>query len=151
MVETKDKKIDGKEITVTQFPAFEGLRIKTRLIKIVGPALGSLIGEGTGRGDLMSRDVNLDKAIEALVQTLDEEETPILIERLLKSTRIGGREITRDVFNMEFAGNYALLYKILAFVIETNHFFDFLTTGSFADRFATITRQKDSTPSLTKA
>lgn len=153
MVETKTKKIDGKEVMVTQFPAFEGLRIKSKLMKTIGPAVAALLGEVKNSFNPKDAEFNISGCIELLVEKLDENETPELIERLLTSTRINGREVTRDVFNMEFAGNYQTLYNIIAFVLQVNHFFDFLLTGNIKGALTGVGNPSttSSSDTLTKA
>ena len=99
--------------TVTQFPATEGLAILTRLLKLVGPAMGA-ISRGEGG------NVEVGTFIALLIERLDEAETIALVKRLLKDTRKDGREILPQ-FDLEFMGNYHTLLNVLGFVLEVNY------------------------------
>jgi hypothetical protein len=152
MVETTTKVIDGKSVMVTQFPALPGLRMQLALAKFIGPAVGVLVGgDGTNKVTL-DTDISagfIGVALKTLTEKLDESGTITLIRQLLTSTRIDGKEISSDNdFNMTFAGNYMLLYKVLGYVIEVNRFFDFLTTGKAKDILTGI--QNMSSPSSTQ-
>lgn len=124
MLETDTRTINDHEFMVTQYPAMEGLRIKTRLIQLLGPTIAKALEAG-GRGD----EDALGSALTALFDRLDEKETPALILRMLSGSRRDGVEITESVFNMEFAGDYATLYQLLYFIVEHNRFFDFSSIG----------------------
>ncbi len=110
---SQDRVIAGATWTVTQFPATEGLAILTRLLKLVGPAMGAVArGEGSA--------LEVGTFVAALVGQLDENETIILVKRLLKDTRKDGREIL-PIFDVEFMGNYYTLLSVLGFVLEVNY------------------------------
>lgn len=99
--------------TVSQFPATEGLAILTRLLKLVGPAMGA-ISRGEGG------NVEVGTFIALLIERLDEAETIALVKRLLKDTRKDGREVL-PMFDLEFMGNYHTLLAVLGFVLEVNY------------------------------
>lgn len=141
MIQTKEKTIDGKLIAVTQFPARHGFKIKARLAKLLGPALASAAAavQGGNKGSLLEADVDiaaLGAAVSTLVASLDSDSTLDLVMGMLTSTRMDGKEVTDSVFDMEFAGNYATLYKVLAFVVEVNYgdFFGKGGIGNLVDK-----------------
>jgi len=119
MIETKDKTIDNRVVTVTQFPGRRALFFKTRLIKLIGPSVTQLF---TGKG----LDLNIDlvivaKALDKLAENLKEDEYVKFVLELLQFTRLDGQEINDSVFDNEFAGNLLLMYKILWFTLEVNY------------------------------
>ncbi len=110
---SQERSIGGATWTVTQFPATEGLALLTRLLKLVGPAMGAVArGEGSA--------LEVGTFVAALVGQLDENETVTLVKRLLKDTRKDGREVL-PVFDIEFMGNYFTLLSVLGFVLEVNY------------------------------
>jgi hypothetical protein len=127
MIQTKEKEIDGRKISVTQFPARRGLALKTKLITLFGPALFSIISSFSGVKsvkDLMDSDIdlnNIGQILDKLFQKVSSSILEELIFELLASTRLDNQEITSAVFDLEFAGNYGTLYKILGFVLEVNY------------------------------
>ncbi len=128
MIETKKKTIDGAEYSVTQFPARRGLGLKLRLIKLIGPALAEAAGAlnpANGTNSLMDSEIDpwiIGRAVSSLVEGLDNDTGELILD-LLAMTRKNGRELSGEVFDLEFAGDYLTLYKVLGFVIQVNGFF----------------------------
>jgi hypothetical protein len=130
----KDKMIDGRKITVTTFPARNSLTLKNRIIKLMGePAVQLLSGfKNMKKIDLKKVDVSvLIPVVEKLVQNLDPDEFVQLCMDLFVSTRIDGKEVKPEVFDIEFSGNLKSMYKILFFIVEVNwgDFFDLSGIG----------------------
>lgn len=127
MLKSREKTIDGRQIYVHQFPGIEGFKIKTKLIKLIGPALGELTNGATKDIDsFLDADLSsgfVSRAINVLCDKLDENDTFEFILRMLHSsgTRVDGREMDKDAFNEIFAGNFTLLYKIIGILIEENY------------------------------
>lgn len=125
---SQDRSIGDAVWSVSQFPATEGLAILTRLLKLVGPALGSVArGEGTA--------LEVGSFVAALVDQLDEADTVTLIKRLLRDTRKEGREVL-PTFDTEFMGNYFTLLTVIGFVLEVN----------YGDFFAAMNRSGSEAP-----
>jgi hypothetical protein len=118
----QEREIGGAVWAVTQFPAGEGLGLLTRLLKLLGPALGALAkGGGTAEDGAGGREEALTGLIvSGLLQQLDEKETVALVKRLLADTRKDGVEIL-PIFDTEFMGDYANLFRVLGFVLEVNY------------------------------
>lgn len=126
MLETRNKVIEGREYSVTQFPARRGFALKARLAKLLGPAVAELFSavKGGDAESLMSADIDMaivGGAIRRLLEGVDESNMLELVLSLLSMTRVDGKEITEQVFDMEFAGKFSELYKVLAFVVEVNY------------------------------
>lgn len=133
MIESKDKKIDDLNVTVTQFGARRGLKLKVKLLKIFGPALVKMV-EGLDLGSdkkfTLENDVDLDKlgdGVKLLFERVDEDQTLALVEEILADTKIStpdGKITSEDiakVFDMVFSGNYLTMYKVVGFALEVNY------------------------------
>lgn len=125
-IQTHSKTIDGREFSVTTFPAMYSLRLKTTLTRTFGPAVvAALSSKGTSLKAVMDgdlADLNLEHAVELLTEKLTEDATEDLVNRLLSQTTVNNRTVTdADVFNDCFAGNLTGLYKLIGFVVEVNY------------------------------
>jgi len=125
-IQTHKKTIDGREYSVTTFPAMYSLRLKTSLTRTFGPAIvAALSQKGASLKDVMDgdlADLNLEHAVQLLTEKLTEDTTEDLVNRLLSQTVVGNRSVTdADVFNDCFAGNLTALYRLIGFVIEVNY------------------------------
>ena len=115
------KDIDGKEVSVTQFPGTEGLKILTKLSKLVGPVIGGALGISGSVADVDTSDPDfLPRIVTDLFSSIEEDDTVRLIHRMLRDTRVGGVEIMSD-FDMMIGGNYPFLFKLLGYVLEVNY------------------------------
>ncbi len=124
----RETTIDGQAYRVTQFGATEGLRVWTKLAKLIGPSIGKAFGGVKGGTALLDADVDpraIGEAVEILVDQLDETEVVDFAKRLLAFTMIDGREVN---FEIDFQGRMLVMLKVLQFVIEVNYsdFFDAL-------------------------
>lgn len=132
MVQTKTKEIKSKSYQVTPFMAIEGLRLKTYLVKLVGPALGELAGNVDGLDSEINSN-SISKVIEKLTEALDENSFIALIKRLLQNVIVNwtdeeGRKhavaFAQDFetsLNVVFQGELFSIYPVLAFVLEVNY------------------------------
>ena len=119
-VETKDKVIDGKKITVTQFPGRKALFYKVKLIKLFGSSIGAMLAQAKGLTAQIDMSV-FAAAMDKLATTIDEGEFTRFVLELLQLTRVDNVPITEASFDMEFAGNLLFMYKILWFTLEVNY------------------------------
>ncbi len=112
---TESKTINGNEWEVTAWDGMHGLKMQARIAKLIGPALG----KANGGSDLMDMDVT--SIIGAVVERIDERETPQLIRDMLHGTFVEGKDATQDrFFNEHFAANFGELYQGLIFVAQVN-------------------------------
>ena len=132
---TQHNTIAGRSVIVVQYPGMEGLKIWTNLVKLLGPSV-ALLGKALGGKDakdinvskIMDMDLDLDNLFssmsEALVMAtdkMDENVVEQLVMRMLSGTKIDNKEIDVNSFNILFAGNYGLLFKVLAFTLKVNY------------------------------
>lgn len=127
MIQTQDKIINGSTYTVTQLPARRALKMKARLIKLFGPSMAQFFLSSDKKSD-----DGFVKAIEKLSLTIDENSFEMVAVELLNGVRKDGVELNPQLIDMEFAGDFDSLYKVLWFVIEANYsnFFSLIGIGS---------------------
>jgi hypothetical protein len=137
MIETKYKTIEDKTTSkaatysVTQLPAFRGLKMLARLTRTVGPALAKLANaEQGGEIDLSS----LGDAVGALCEKLTDAEIDGITRELLFSSTVDEQPLLAQ-FDSHFAGKPELALQVLAFAVEVNFggFFD-AARGALAAR-----------------
>lgn len=117
-IETKEHEVAGHQVSVTVLPAGLGLNLGRRLLKVAGPAL--VEGIGGGPGALLSADWSaVSKALRELVGRLGEPEAEALVKDLCRGVSVDGQD-AHKAFDSVFAGEYALLARVMALVIEEN-------------------------------
>lgn len=121
MIESKERIVNGAKYYVSQFPARRALKLQIKLIKLLAPSLfTSLDGY---KGNILDADIgnlSFGRAAEMLVNRLDEHDLENLIMELFSMTRREGKEITPQLFDLVYAGNFGELFQAIAFVLEVN-------------------------------
>lgn len=118
--------INGHRWEVTPWPGMYGVKMQARLAPLVSGAVAPMleaVGGAQGGSDPMEAlmDMDVDKVVSTVLQHVDEQQTPKLIEMILHGAFVDGRDITQQVvFDEHFQANYGELYKGLMFVIKTN-------------------------------
>ena len=98
--QTENKTINNHEWEVTAWDGMHGLKMQARIGKLIGPAIAK-----SGGGDLMNMDVA--SVIGAVVERIDDKDTPQLIRDMLHGTFIEGKDATPDrFFNEHFSANF---------------------------------------------
>jgi hypothetical protein len=127
MARTPESKIiNGHKWEVTPWPGMYGLRMQARLAPLVSGVvvpLAEAVGSAKAGGDPMDALMNMDveKVVSALLQHINEDETPKLIEAMLYGAFVEGKDATNTAFfNDHFTANYGELYSGLAFVLQVN-------------------------------
>jgi len=154
MIEAKTKQIDERSVTVSLFPARKGLKIKLRIAKMIAPGLASATGllQSGLEADFDSKV--LAYAVGQLVDSMGNDATvDFIVKELMQGTRLDDKEITDTVFDMEFAGNYGLLYKIISYILEVNYgsFFESLNIGQLTSKFSSLTSPVKPPPSSSES
>lgn len=132
----KTKTINNKDFKVAPFTAVEGLRLKSQLLKIFGPAIGELLAGNSGNTSIAEAQINgkaIAGAIEQVMSALSEEQFIVLIRRILQNTICTYNDIEGRTHSIAFADNFDVamneifqcelfsLYPVLAFVLEVNY------------------------------
>lgn len=147
LLSTESKVIDDVKFDVTMFPGLYGLKIKGRLLKIIGPAFGQAFKSlQSGKTSILDSDIDfgvVGDAISKLCERLDDPAVIQLIKDLLSSTKVDGQDANNDaVLNFKFAGKYTTLYKGLLFVVEVNRFFGVRNIGDAIDSLGAVSIPK---------
>lgn len=120
-IETKEKAIDGKRVTVTQLPARRALKLQTKLVKLLGSSVAALVSGSKGSMTMELDPTTLAVAMEKLADHLDEEQFAQLVREVLQSTRVDNQELNDAVFDLLFAGNFLFMYKVIGFTLQVNY------------------------------
>lgn len=132
-IDNKEITINGKKFLITQFNGSTGLKLQIKLMKHLGPAFAELLDSPEPEGSEEAKG-NITGMIKALVMSLDEVNTPILIKELLANTKLNNQDIRDQDFNFEFAGDYKTLFQLLKEIVEFN-FGDFFAEGGILSLF----------------
>lgn len=127
------KMIGNYEFEFFAFPPREGLKITTRLLKLIGEPLGLVLDSANtaeGKGNIVSRLMEgniagdtFSRAMRSLTDRLDENEVIDTIYLLLSRTHIrapgdhGTRALNMEV---DFAGELGLLIEAAVASVEVN-------------------------------
>lgn len=115
----KDFTIDGISYRIQMLPAEQGMKILTRLLKMVGEPLAELIKVQGQRDKIFEI---LPMAIKTLVMKLDDDEVLQLAKELTSCVIKGNTSATLDrEFNLYFRGKYGHLMKVLLEVVKYNY------------------------------
>ena len=124
-LETKSKTIGRFEYRVTQLKLKKARSMFTRLIGMLGPALGELAAGGKP---------NLATAVQALSERMTDDNLTLVTETFGESTVIDAGDgklptLVPAFMETHFAGHFGEMFQWLAFCIEVNYadFFDVLS------------------------
>ena len=117
MIENKKKEIDGTIYKVAQMDAIRGLKAQTKLIKILGPAVGKAAISGGIEGDIK------EKILSHLMDNFDDNEVSDFILGLFDkgvffTTDSGEDEMV--IFKDHFTGEPAKIWKVAFFILSVN-------------------------------
>jgi len=117
-IETEQKTIDGITYRVMQMDAIRGLKVQTKLIKLLGPALGKTLLSG---GEMKVAALK-DKVAGHLIENFDDEEVSKFVIGLFDKGVFfvkGDEEYLVD-FKKDFTGKPFAVWKVVWFILETN-------------------------------
>ncbi len=117
MITQKQVTIDGINYTLSAFPATRGLRIMKELTKLVGPSFAAWAKGEDGIAGVVTK----------LVENLDAVNVETLVKEIVSGATKDNMSIN---FDIEFAGNYMVLFKLVKEVIEFNFGGVFTNLGS---------------------
>jgi len=116
-MEQKEKTIGTTTYLVTQLDAVAALKIQTKLIKIIGPGIFSLVGKnGKNTAEKVS------EMIPALMENFDDEIINSLVLSLFERNvfiKKNGDPVVLD-FATHFAGKPMEMWKVVGFILEAN-------------------------------
>lgn len=121
--EMKTLTLDEAEYAIPLMNAREGIAVRAKLLKVVGPILAPLaLGKGGKLSEFELTPEMINSAGKALSDNLDSAEVSDLVARLLDSVLINGKS-NPGHWAVHFAGNYAAMDRVLIEVVKHNGFF----------------------------
>lgn len=127
----KDFSLDGEDYKIIMFPAEQGLKVLTKLVKIVGEPMMEL---AKMQQDKTAMYDHLASAIRSLALKLDDDNVVSLCKTLCSCVIKGGDgSMTLDrKFNLHFQGRLGHMFKLLVEVVNHNYadFLDVLALQS---------------------
>jgi hypothetical protein len=143
MVKTERTTINETPVIVVQLPARKALLLKTKLVKLLGPAIAKLFVTDSlpsaKSGLSIDQDIDpvaLSSAMAILVDRLEPDAFLSLVLECLASTKVEVNgspiDVTRETFDAIFSGGLAFMYKVLWFSLKVNYadFFDLEGIGN---------------------
>lgn len=126
-IETRETTIGSTTYLVTQLPAKKGQALLVRLVKLLGPGVGSFVG-GLGRGAEevdAALALGVGDAIHDLAARLTEQEVSSVLDELARHTVVvQSSEIhlrLSDIYDDHFAGAYHEMLAWARFSLEANY------------------------------
>ena len=130
-IDKKTRKINGVEYEIFQLGALEGRRLFIRLARLSGPVLGAI-------KDLKNAELNV--IFKELARVLTEDDLEYICELLgpYTSITVNGKtnDLTPEVQDTHFAGNYGEMFKWIMFALEVNYkdFFSILKKQNLSNQ-----------------
>jgi hypothetical protein len=123
MLEQKSVNIDGVDYLLTQFPALDGIRYQKKLAKVVLPIIKEWMGGEEGENIF-------GNIIDRVWENIDQLDEKFIVELVIKGATKGSVAFNEASFNMEFAGKYAKLFKLVQEIVKFNFSDVFTLLGS---------------------
>ena len=133
MINSADKEIDGARYECNSLPARRGMRVWTKLLRLVGPSVGIVTDGASSLTEMLKggfKDGVISKAVDALVMRIDEDAVQALVLEMLDGMiRYGKDEAGKDmqypvsdpkIFDLVYSANYGELVKAVLFSMEVN-------------------------------
>jgi len=128
---TETKTINDREYNVTQWNAEKAIKMKFRLLKILGPAFAKLAPAFKTQSD-EEQATAIGEAVELITSKMDPEEMFALIKDVISGVGCEGKKITDTRFNELYSGDDLFeVYKVFFFVLQVN--FSNLLKGQFVE------------------
>jgi hypothetical protein len=113
MIQTQQIVVDGATYSVTQFSATKGMKLLTRLTKILGEPMSVFMSDENADAQKV-----LPVAIAALSERLEEDMVVQTVKELMDGVRDSDGPIQ---FDTHFAGKFGHLFKLLAKILEVQY------------------------------
>lgn len=133
--QTETRNIDGFQYECTQFPPEKALRVGTRLLKFVGPSLGTVLKDfnwSQGVQGLMDQDlskIDFVGALATLTTNIEDGDLYVFFKDVCNSIVVYATEQGRlsgqlkdNIFDAHFSDKKGLsrMFKVVKFGLEVN-------------------------------
>jgi hypothetical protein len=112
-MEQRSKIIDGVEWSIVPFTTGKGVSLWVKILGVAGESMTSFFS-AQNEGEAYNQAMSL------LMKNIHKEDLNKLMKELLASLRKDGVEIINQ-YDIEFAANYGLLFKLVWFAIQENY------------------------------
>ena len=115
-MEQKRKVIDDIEYAVTQMDAFSGLKIQTKLLKLLGKGAIALIN------DKKPMKEKINDLVPLILENFDDQLANEIVSELFRKDVFVIKEGKPSVvdFSTHFRGYPFRIWKVVGFILETN-------------------------------
>jgi len=113
MIHTREITVDDKSYSVTQFSASKGMKMLTRLVKILGEPMAAFFSDPDAEMELA-----FPAALAALSDKLDEDVVLQTVKELVESLTTSEGPVQFDTY---FAGQFGHLFKVLGKILEVQY------------------------------
>lgn len=113
MIHTREILVDGQKYNVTQFSASKGMKLLTRLVKILGEPMASFLSNPDAQ-----QEQAFQVALGSLSDKLDEDVVLNTVKELVDSVSTSEGPIQ---FDLHFAGRFGHLFKVLGEVLKIQY------------------------------
>lgn len=130
----KDINIKNVHYTIRYFYAATGLKVLTKLTKLLGEPMTKMMQAGELKKDADPEQQNLkmakivSEAVSSLAERIDEDAVVDLVKNLMSCVYLGSRSLDND-WDREFQGKFDVLLQLCIEVVSYN-FSDFLSAVS---------------------
>lgn len=110
MIHTREILVDGQSYSVTQFSASKGMKLLTRLVKILGEPMASFLSNPDAEAEGA-----FQMALGSLSEKLDEDVVLNTVKELIDCLSTSEGPIQ---FDTHFAGRFGHLFKVIGEVLK---------------------------------
>ena len=119
--ELTNEKGDSVKIETTQFLSSQGVELQAKIVRMIIPVAGVALGSTNSNKSILDQDFDIGKITETLMLNFTEKKVLGLIMEIISLSRLDGKELgKKEIFDIEFAGDYMLLFNTVKFALEAN-------------------------------
>lgn len=139
-IEQKDFSLDEESYTITMFPADQGLKVLSKLVKLIGEPMMELAKMNNDKEAMFD---HLAAAVRSLSMRLDDENVVSLCKQLSSCVikHGDGSQTIDKKFNTHFSGRIGHMFKLLVEVVNFNYA-DFLDVLALQNHVGSAKPQK---------
>lgn len=121
--EAQSTTIGGHTYEVRMLGATASYKLLLEIGKVIGPSFGHVVDSAGNVEQVLDTDVSgafLSKAIEALVENLDEARFDRIVGKLKEVTNVDGKPLA-PIFEEHFRGSMGQMFQWIAFAVKSQY------------------------------